>query len=399
MGLYDFVLHDACWLLLQTALDPNPIPLGRLLDLCKSLPNPICLVANRPEVGMYRDYDYGGIMLVNAQNHYPEDTFVRRLYDERKARENPYNVPIMSQLLTKPRDEFESRVPTPSWDGWESGDCFSRLPWELREAIAMALPTCDVLKLQQASRSFVDITASQIFWASRFTRGGECEFIFETQEGRRGTDWKQLYRHSSTSRAPLGLQNRRRIWNGISSIKGLLGLRLNDVQSRVPVQCKDPSWMWRQVSGDTKEPKARGWLLPEIHGGCWVLDEVQVVVPQLLTHIAVSIIRVGMADYVVGLGLISSDSDSNKRMGYRTEGKEHLFAVTASALRGFTVAVSQRGIRALQVICQDGTRSPWFGCPVNALITNRLCGAERVVALGAGFDVSSNIRRHLQHSF
>jgi hypothetical protein len=125
----------------------------------------------------------------------------------------------MSQLLAKPRDQSKSRVARPSWDGregqdgQENRDCFSRLPWELREAIAMVLPACDVLKLRQASRSFVDIAASQTFWASRFVRGGECDFIFEMREGKQGTDWKQLYLNSCTSRAPLGLQKRMRIWN------------------------------------------------------------------------------------------------------------------------------------------------------------------------------------------
>ena len=394
-GSRDFVLHDACWCLLQTALDPHPVPLGRLLDVCKSLPTPALLD------GMYRDYDYGGIMLVNAQNHYPWPPFVRCLFDKCIARENPYKVPITPQLLAKPRGELESRVVRLSQDrqerrdGQEKRDCFSRLPWELREAIAIALPTCDALKLRQLSRSFEDIATSQTFWASRFARGGERDFIFEMREGKQGTDWELLYRNSSASRAPLGLRNRMRIWNGISSIKELLGLRLSGVKSRMTKHCEDPDRIWSIVSGDKSEPILLSGL-PNLHDGCWVLDEAHVDVPQSLTHIAFSIIRVGTADYVVGLRLISADSD--QRMGYQAEAKEVIFAVTASAFRGFTVAIGRRGIHALQVVCQDSTRSPWFGNPANALITNHLCRASRVLALEAELDVSSNICHHLKHS-
>jgi hypothetical protein len=51
-GHHDFVLHDACLRLLQTALDPHPVRLGQLLDVCKSLLN--------PALGMrHRNYEYG----------------------------------------------------------------------------------------------------------------------------------------------------------------------------------------------------------------------------------------------------------------------------------------------------------------------------------------------------
>ena len=380
-GPDEFMLHDACWRLLQTAMDPHPVPLGQLLNVYKSLPP--------------MDWWDGhtGIMWVNKHNHYPQRPVVPD--DVLTTEESPCNILIMCELLARTRDGSESRVQRPSRDGRESRDCFSRLPWELREEIAMALPTCDALKLRLSSRSFVDIAASQTFWASRFVRGGERDYVFEVREGKQSTDWMLLYRNSSPFHAPLGLKNRIRIWNDISSIKGLLETRLNGLQSRATEHCKDPCWVWSQVSGYTNDPVVRlESFYP--HNRCLVFDKEHVVIPQSLTHIAFSVIPIGTADYVVGLRLISADGDQH--LGYQAEGKELFFAVTASALCGFTVALSHRGIRALQVVCQDGTRSPWFGRPENALITNRLCCAERVVAIEAGLDVSSTIGHRPQHS-
>lgn len=39
-GCHGFVLHDACWHLLQRAFQPSEILLKRLLKVCESLPIP-----------------------------------------------------------------------------------------------------------------------------------------------------------------------------------------------------------------------------------------------------------------------------------------------------------------------------------------------------------------------
>jgi hypothetical protein len=114
--------------------------------------------------------------------------------------------------------------------------------------------------------------------------------------------------------------------------------------------------VWSEVSGYTGDLMDRSRFFSDTHNGCWVFENECVVILQSLTHIAFSVIPIGIADYVAGLRLISADGDQH--LGYQAEGKEHFFAVTASALCGFTVALNHRGIRALQVVCQDGTRSP-----------------------------------------
>ncbi|KAK3178681.1 hypothetical protein OEA41_000818 [Lepraria neglecta] len=113
------------------------------------------------------------------------------------------------------------------------------------------------------------------------------------------------------------------------------------------------------------------------------MRKVHAFIPKALSRMAFSVVRAGEADYVVGLRLISVGED-DKQLGYRAEGKELFFEVTA--LRGFAVAVGPRGIRALQVIRDDGTRSPWFGRPRSSPVTERLACTKCITALEVGFD-------------
>ena len=76
---------------------------------------------------------------------------------------------------------------------------------------------------------------------------------------------------------------------------------------------------------------------------------------------------------------LSSVEEEDRQLGYK--GNEIVFEVTA--LGGFAVAVGPRGIRAIQVICDDGTRSSWFGRPEGSSITERLVRTERIAALGS----------------
>lgn len=48
-----------------------------------------------------------------------------------------------------------------------------------------------------------------------------------------------------------------------------------------------------------------------------------------------------------------------------------------------------RGIRAIQVICDDSSRSSWFGRPEGSPITERLVRTEHIAALEVEFHVSS----------
>ena len=375
-GRHGFVVHDACWRLLRAALDPQPVPLARLFRLCKSLPNPTVLDQ------LCWGHDYGGREPINYS--------ILNI--------NPYDVPEISQLLALQRGEPESRVLRSSW---ESRDCFMRIPLEIREAIAAVTPTRDALNLGLASRSFTDIVTGRMFWASRFAPGGERDFIIETKN-KQVTDWKHLYQSTGERHAPLALQHRMRIWKLIHHIKELLELRPESAESRVARSLQlqndeNSNLRWRRVMGNVREPGERD--VPSFSDGCRAFDEARAVVSPSLSHIAFSVIQ-GVEeyykDYVAGLRLINTE-DGDQQIGYRAVAKERSFAVTADALRGFNVSMNERGICALQVVCQDGTQSPWFGSP-DTPITERLVCTTRIVALDTIFDVSLTRPRPLSPS-
>jgi hypothetical protein len=382
-GRHGFVLHDACWCLLEKAFDTERIPLERFIEVCDSLPFPLRWG------GVCWDHDYGGLALFDAESHYPWEDHLESQTDnsmvQQYAQANPYNVPEISRLL---EISYLLVAPSdcPSSMSTEQGkDCFMLFPWEILESIAALLSTKDALILRLASRSFRPILTSQNFWASRFEPGHERDFIFETRNSSKGRDWRHLYRYTSVAHASPELQNRRRIWGLIQLIREYLGLRTNDDTLSVSADVSSADFKWTRVGGDIwQEPSTI--FSPGFNEGCRIFHKVHVFIPKTLSKIAFSIIRAGEADYVVGLRLISVGGSDNQ-LGYRTEGKEVFFAVTA--LRGFAAAVGPRGIRALQVICDDGTRSPWFGRPKDSPITERLQRTKPITALEVGFDVSS----------
>lgn len=374
-GRHGVVLHDACWCLLKAMFDAQSVPLERLFKVCDSLPFPLYWD------GACWEHDYGGLALLDEQGHYPwEDRLNGTTYSEvhRIAEANPYDVPDITQLLVMPSD----CPPNPAPSRYHA-DCFTVLPWEILEAIAVYLPTYDVLNLRLTSRSFSCILTSQPFWASRFAPGGERDFVFEMRKGKKGKDWRHLYRHTSYSHSSPGLLNRMRIWQLIRLIEKHLRLRLDDKQRSVSEDMNRTDLQWHRVRGDVRQELGAGHCTG-FNEGCRVFGKARAFIPKVLSKIAFSIIRSEEADYVVGMRLFSVEKE-DRQLGYK--GNETVFEVTA--LRGFAVAVGPRGIRAMQVICDDGTRSPWFGRPKNSPITERLVRTERIVALEVEFDVSS----------
>lgn len=137
------------------------------------------------------------------------------------AHENPYNVPEITPLLVIRQEHLPEWLPKT-----QQHDCFSRLPWEILEDIAIKLPNDDALGLRRVSKAFLPLLSSNIFWASRFEASSDRGFLFEKWKSQDATDWLTLYRLTSETHSPPGLQNRRRIWNVIMPLTDLLSLRL-----------------------------------------------------------------------------------------------------------------------------------------------------------------------------
>ncbi|KAH0550938.1 hypothetical protein GP486_007698 [Trichoglossum hirsutum] len=373
-GRHGFVLHDACWRLLQKALEPNNTPLERLLVVCRSLPFPL------RGFGVCWGHGYGGLAYFDSRDHYPwEDRLVEQ-YDSpdicHYARENPYDVPeIPGLLMARSQEPLHLILKTQE-------DCFSTLPWEILEAIAINLPTGDALNLRQASKTFLPVLTSQTFWASRFEAGHDRDFIFEKRNNKESRDWITLYRMTNHARLPPGLKNRRRVWELIRAIINLLRLRLDDALESSRMHLGADGLRWSEVAGDVKQETGSGYC-EGFNEGCRLFRKQCASIPSELSRIAFSITGASNAEYVTGMRFIASN-DVDIRLGYIAEGNELFLEVTA--VRGFVLAIGPRGIRALQVIGGNGCASKWFGCPRDSPVTERLVGFESISALEVGID-------------
>ena len=376
-GRHGYVLHNACWCLLEKAFDTEIVPLERLLKVCDSLPFPL-----RWE-GVCWGHDYGGLVLLDDENYYPwedrlkEQAIDSEIYDY--ARANPYDIVDISRLRAIPSD-----CPPNTMLSGQGNDCFKVLPWEILEAIAILLPTKDALILRRASKSFAPIFVSQSFWASKFEPGRERDLIFEKRNCKEPRDWRSLYGSTSRATSVPGLQNRWRIWSLIQLLREPLRLRMGDNLRVLSANMNSINLRWISIAGDVRQELGTGYYA-RFNEGCRVLYEQYTLVPDNLSKLAFSIIEASDGTYVVGLRLIY-DPVMDICLGYIAEGKE--IFVDVKVLRGLVVAIGPRGIRALQVINGEKTRSRWLGCPRNSPITERLRGSGSTAALKVGFDVS-----------
>ena len=376
-GRHGFVIHDACWRLLQKALDPEDISLERLLKICRSLPFPL------RGIGLCWGHDYGGLTHFDNQDHYPwEDRLVEQKNNSKQyqySRENPYNVPEIPELLTTRLQKLQLLVSKE-----QVRDCFSKLPWEILEAIAISLPTADALNLRRASKTFLPILASQTFWASRFQVGHDRDFVFEMRNNKEPRDWISLYRITNHAPSPPGLKNRRRVWGLIPMLINMLRLCLSDASRYPRLNSSADGLRWIEVAADVRQQTGSSYC-EGFNEGCRLFQRQCASIPSNLSRIAFSIIAASDVEYVTGLRFVAGD-DTDVRLGYISEGNELFLKITA--VRGFILAMGSRGIRALQVISSDGQVSKWFGCPKDSPVTDRLAGSDCVSALEVGVDVS-----------
>lgn len=146
-------------------------------------------------------------MALDDQGRYPWEDRVTGYYSHNAktrlyAEANPYSVPEIPTLLTLRLEHPPEWLPK-----IQQHDCFSRLPWEILEGIAIKLPTDDALGLRCVSKAFFPLLSSGIFRASRFEASGDRGFIFEKWRCQDDMDWMSLYRLTSQARNSPGLQN------------------------------------------------------------------------------------------------------------------------------------------------------------------------------------------------
>ena len=373
-GRYGYIMHDACWCLLEESFAPAAVPIDRFHDICRSLPQPLLAGC------VYWGHDYGGNLSSDENGPFPWDYQVLRPHCEYRTYphftiENPYVVPEVCKLLSSPSQS----PPGFAVQGFGK-DLFAIFPWEIREEIAAGMLTEDVLKLRLASRAFVMIFSSQKFWASRFVGNGERAFLYEAQRNKKLRDWRTLFRLTNNGLSP-GLENRRKIWPSLRSLGDLLKSRpaicSSDTQSIQILEDLD----WTEVAGDL-----RSVALNRRHfeTGCCLFGRQRAFVPKRLREVIITMSGAGSRVYIAGLRFIAEVGEEIN-LGYTACGKK--FSHKAVGLFGFVLAVGSGGIQAMQIIDGNNCRSDWLGYPGKSPITERLAPFGLIDAISVGFDV------------
>jgi len=300
-------------------------------------------------------------------SHPPHPTAARS-----DARADPYNVPEKTATSARSIDRPSNWRPQA-----EILDCFSRLPWEILEEIAIMLPTVDALKLRLASASYLCLLSSGTFWASRFRGSHERGCLFEKSRNRDITDWLSLYRLTSPATYSPGLRIRQRIWNLIRPLNYLTRLSIAKPLDDCYACPKLASGEWIEISGDLRPERLVSQWRPS-YGGCHILGSHALLVPRQLSRVAITISSIGNPRYISGIRFIS-EQGADSCVGYISEDDEVMCEVTD--LRGLRVAMSSRGIRALQLLGEDMSSSEWIGCPEGSPISERLAYFKSIGAV------------------
>ena len=93
----------------------------------------------------------------------------------------------------------------------------------------------------------------------------------------------------------------------------------------------------------------------------------------------------GVYTYVTGIRFMSSNN-LDTRVGYVAEQEEQTFPL--SDFLGFRVAMSQSGIRALQIVGKHGSCSQWAGDSAAMAVSDGLVVCEPIRRLAVSYDVS-----------
>lgn len=170
---WGFLLHDACWSLLNSE---RKVDLGNLFRLCVSSPIGLDRLLNfGHDYGGVSGREYEGSIEILASRYGSEETA------EEKLRANSLEIPALKKAI-----DFSARM---QLDAFQSildrsnlstdKDVFNYLPPEILERIVTFLPSPDVHSLRLASRVFATLSLSERLWVSRFTEGHEFDYLLE----------------------------------------------------------------------------------------------------------------------------------------------------------------------------------------------------------------------------
>ena len=406
-GKHGFLFHDDCWSLVKQAYHPAPVPLERLYNVINSLP--MGRLGARVDWG----HTYGGfgVALGEEKDFFPWE---RGLASQQYCEDPPNMQYLVSPLALSEVDDILAEPPQAPESGHTRPsqtpgfalprrDIFASLPEELCSAVAVWLPTDDVLNVRLASRSFWNVCDNQQFWASRFWGAdSERSWLFEAIEQPKSTgtgiprrDWRWLYHRTTDARLGPAAKNRKRVWALIQHVVKILDLSWNELPAGLPFPVHFPE----EASPMPSEVvvvagSIQSYATPRVLVNRPQKPKLQrVVIPvDGILRIAASIVRLGHFEYIAGLSLTMA-SGHVLRLGYSTPvDPECSVPLEGASIAGFNVAVGLGGIHALQCVSGSGARRKvfaWLGSPGDAPRTERVSevASGQAMVLDLSFDV------------
>ncbi|RSL49403.1 hypothetical protein CEP54_012435 [Fusarium duplospermum] len=355
--VWGFVFHAACWEIIRILFQPD---VQLIFSLCFSMPIHLTKLLDW-------GHNYGGIVV-----GIPDD-------------ENPPHVDLHH---TPPNTRAD-------------GDVFHRLPNELLQAILVELPRKDVRSLRQASPIFANLHLSESFWASRFWRGHEFHYVFETV--RSGPDsWEKLY--LALRYMEPRLADRKRIWSLVLELESLQNqvsgtvcngdrlLTAFDTSKNGRVKKNEHTRGWRELDWCTAGINLcieYDWF----NVGCrpWFARILRCRPRLRVRHLWVSFVCMSGRSFVSGFRFVRPNGKVNS-LGYIHPDQEVKICFSDGrhespyTISGWQCAVENQGFRAVAVLAADGTMSRWAGEP-DGVPRWRLRGpGKRISAIKAEFD-------------
>ncbi|KPM34608.1 hypothetical protein AK830_g11959 [Neonectria ditissima] len=379
--------HSSCWNLFQTGFTPN---LRLLFAACLSMP-----IGENNIMDWGHNYGGAAAMLKNLEIPILGSRFSDLTSAPKDMLSDPFEVPSLTKAVQHSsrlqNDAFQSRL-SPDILNFK-GDKFCRLSPELLHLIVTLLPTHDVRSLRLASPVFAMLSLSEKFWASRFQEGNEFDNIFEVLH-HPPESWRALYLSLQVwaSDNP-HMANRRRVWGLVKHLQKIL-------RQMEGVPCDgSPLETWYEPSL-VVEPRESGgktsWLTAArsinnpkkgFESGCRALRAraLHLLQPLEVREMSVSFVHTGGGLFVSGLLFVDKDGQSHA-LGYLHPSQTAIVRIsTAHRIQGWELAFDMSGIRAIAIITEDGTRSPWAGEPGN-FPRWHLAAPEGISAVKAEFD-------------
>ena len=375
--------HEACWKLLKDFCAPHPIPLIRLLEVFDSVP----FDGEGYDLCWDRKYrqilEYTPGVRVSKEFKLPGHYFHKWVWDYAKL--DSISTSEVERLVR------QRESPPAAWRQISSNntrDCFLKMPWELLENMVLDLDTRTALSMRLISRAFLPLLTSGIFWASRFRPERERGFLHDVFHKKDGVVWIDLYRATDDRKLPFNLRARAWVWKMARDVVTLARLQLaepvDDANSKKML--KNVRWPSRyHVTGQVIYELENARSRKIFQEGCRELGTHSALVPSQLVAITITTARVGATTYVAGICLLPKGGPC-VRLGYTSQEGRHLHRITS--LKGFLIAIGERGIHALRVVGENKILSPWIGDPLLSPITERLILTASLDCLKVGFDVS-----------